>query len=79
MTAEIIKLKLVEGCGSGAVVPVNKVLAGARASKLTDVVVMGYTEDGMLYAASSHGAADTNWLIDQTKAWILAGCPDQDD
>ena len=75
----VVKLRLVDGCGSGAVVPVNRVLAGARSSALTEVVVIGYEPDGSIYAAGSHGAADANWLIDQAKAWILAGCPTQDD
>lgn len=77
MADNVVRLRLVEGVGSGAVVPVNKVLAGARARKLTDVVVLGYDQDGDVYAASSHGAADTNWLIDQAKQWILSGCPEQ--
>lgn len=77
MSGEVVKLKLVDGCGSGAVVPPNRVLAGARAAGLTDVVVLGYDAGGDLYAASSHGATDTNWLIDQAKKWILDGCPEQ--
>jgi hypothetical protein len=75
----VVHLKLVDGCGNGAVVPVNRVLAGARAAGLTDVVVIGYDENGDIYAGASHGASDTNWLIDQGKAWILAGCPAMDD
>lgn len=77
-TDNVVKLRLVNGCGDGTVVPVNRVLAGARSAILTDVVVLGYRPDGSLYSASSHGAPDANWLIDQAKAWILAGCPGQD-
>lgn len=75
--SNVVKLKLVEGCGDGTLVPVNRVLAGARAAGLTDVVVLGYTPEGDLYAGGSHGAADTNWLIDQAKKWIIDGCPEQ--
>ena len=79
MSENVVRLKLVEGCGNGTVVPVNRVLAAGRAAGLTDVVVIGYDADGALYAGSSHGASDTLWLLEQAKAWILAGCPAQDD
>lgn len=73
--SNVVHLKLVEGVGNGAVMPVNRVLAGARAAGLTDVVVLGYDADGDIYAGASHGAADTLWLIEQVKRWLLDGCP----
>lgn len=78
MSDNVVKLRLVDGCGNGAVVPVNRVLAGGRAAGLTDCVVLGYCEDGSIYASSSHGAPDTVWLMEQAKRWILEGCPAQD-
>lgn len=73
----VVHLKLVKGCGNGHVVPPSRVLAGGRAAGLTDVVVLGYDADGALYAGSSHGAADTLWLIEQAKIWLLDGCPEE--
>lgn len=74
MSAKVVKLKLVNGVGRNAKVAANRVLAGAR-GKLREVVVIGYTLDGDIYAASSEGPGDTVWLIEQAKRWILEGCP----
>lgn len=71
----VLPFRVIEGGGSDAIVPVNRVLAGARKADLTDVVVLGFDADGMVFAASSHGPGDTNWLIDVGKNWILQGCP----
>lgn len=75
MGAKVVKLKLVKGVGSGAKLAANRVLSGAR-GKLNEVVVLGYTHDGDLYAASSNGPGDTMWLIEHAKKWLLDGCPE---
>ena len=72
----VVRLKLVDGVGPGAKIRPNRVLAGARTAGLTDVVVLGFTEDGALFASSSHGAADTLWLSESAKAWLVAGGPE---
>lgn len=77
MTGAVVKLKLVGDCGAGRKVASNRVLAAAR-SKLNEVVVLGYTHDGGIYAASSSGPGDTLWLIEHAKKWLLDGCPADD-
>lgn len=72
--SNVVKLKLVNGVGSRTKIAANKVLSGAR-GKLTDCVVLGYTTDGDLYAASTDGPGDTMWLIEHAKKWLLEGCP----
>lgn len=71
--SNVVKLDVIQGGGSP--VPVNRVLASARATGLTDVVVLGYDADGCMCAFASHGAGDTLWLIEQGKKWLLEGCP----
>jgi len=39
-------------------IPVDQVLDGAKAQELAEVLVLGWDEDGQLYAASSSGRAE---------------------
>lgn len=61
-------------------VPVESVLEAAK-DQCEEVVVFGYLKgDNGLYVASSfgsHAAERTIWLIEQTKKWLLAGCPEK--
>tara|TARA_R110000822_G_scaffold1244_8_gene5586 strand:+ start:6467 stop:6697 length:231 start_codon:yes stop_codon:yes gene_type:complete len=53
-------------------VPVDKVLNGALEAKLTDVVLVGNTEDGRVYVARSNAKiADSNFLLDIGKHILI--------
>lgn len=53
-------------------IPVSKVLREAQKTKLTDVIVMGWDENGDLYVASSAcSAPEILWLIDRGKNFIF--------
>lgn len=55
-------------------IPVERVIRGAAAAKLQSVVVMGWDENGEIYAASS--IADGGrvlWLMEKFKAELLRG------
>lgn len=54
-------------------VPPSRVLAGALDANLTDVVVMGYTQDGDQFFASSMSDGGTVlWMAEKMKASLLA-------
>lgn len=53
-------------------VPVDKVLDGAKAADLTEVLIIGFTKEGKPYGACSHNDAGLMLLrIEQTKQNIL--------
>lgn len=59
-------------CSTTLDIPPEKVLSGAADKGLTDVVVIGWGENGEMYFASSYGnGAETNWLLDQAKLALL--------
>lgn len=66
-----LKLKIV---GPGVKTIPRKVLAGARAADLRDIVVLGWDADGEMYLASSEGPADALWLLEAAKAYLMNGC-----
>lgn len=52
----------------------DKVLEGALTTKLRGVFILGETEDGEMYVASSYGdQRETLWLIEQFKHKLFAG------
>lgn len=54
-------------------VPPSRVLAGALDANLTDVVVMGYTQDGDQFFASSMSDGGTVlWLAEKMKVSLLS-------
>jgi hypothetical protein len=67
----VVKLVQPNGVGAGIKVPINGVLAGARAAKLSEVVVIGTDPDGEPYIASSDGACAALWLIEHAKLVLL--------
>lgn len=49
-------------------IPVERVLEQAAKAKLTEVTVVGYTEDGDFYFASSQAdGGDVLWALEQAK------------
>lgn len=61
-------------------VPVSKVCDAAKEA-CEEVVILGYAKDGSLYTRASFAefsSERTIWLLEQCKAWLLAGCPEQD-
>ena len=52
--------------------PPAKVLATAAGAGLTDVVVVGWKQNGFIYfASSSADAAEVNWLLDNAKQELI--------
>jgi hypothetical protein len=70
--AEIINIRtgLV---GDGRKLSPASVLDAARAADLSTVVVIGYEQDGSLYAASTDGTGDCLLLIERAKQLIVFG------
>jgi hypothetical protein len=53
-------------------IPPERVLAAAGEAGLTSVMVLGWTDDGQLYIASSGGAAaDMLWTLELSKKTLL--------
>lgn len=59
--------------GPGVKLKAARVLAGARASKLTEVMISGYLPNGDLYVASTEGPGDALWLLEAAKMHLLTG------
>jgi hypothetical protein len=70
----VIGLRLTE-IGDDRRVPGKLILKRAKAEKLDDVLVIGRTDDGELWAASSLNAGQSLWLIEKLKERILEGSP----
>lgn len=59
------------GCITRLNLPPDRILDAAK-GQLTQVFVIGYTEDGTLYAASSHAdGGDALWLLEHAKTRLL--------
>lgn len=56
-------------------VPGKLILKRAKAQKLDDVMVVGRTDDGELWAASSVNGGQSLWLLEKLREQILAGTP----
>lgn len=55
-------------------IPPERVLAGAIEQGLAEVMVIGHTEKGELYLASSGGdSKDLLWLLEAAKREVLDG------
>lgn len=57
--------------GEGAVLPADDLLGHAK-RELTHAVIIGRNRDGNLHFASTHGCAETLWLIEKAKAVLLS-------
>lgn len=58
--------------------PVPKILAAAAGKKLQDVVVLGWTDEGEFYFASSDSnGATVNWMLDIAKRDLLGVFDDE--
>ena len=66
--------KIIEGHFNTTLpVPAEKVLKGALEYKLSDVIIIGKTDDGDLYLASSMPEApEILWLLENAKCFILS-------
>ena len=54
-------------------VPVERVIAGAASANLKGVVIMGWTQEGEPFFASSYSdGGDVMWLIELLKKRLLA-------
>jgi hypothetical protein len=77
--AEVIWLEGAEAATKG--VPVANVCDSAKEA-CEEVVVVGYEKgSGKLYVASSFAEANAErsvWIMEQAKAWLIAGCPPDD-
>lgn len=51
------------------------ILKDAKAQKLDDVLIIGRSDDGELWAASSLNAGQSLWLIEKLRARLLEGSP----
>jgi len=52
-------------------IPIDRVLSTAK-DKLTDGVVIGYTEDdGLYFACSFAKTSEVSWILEQAKAMLM--------
>lgn len=73
MTAEIIELD----CDTRLEVPVERVLKAAAETPMEIVIIIGRTDKGEMYFASSTPEApEILWMIENAKGYILN--PDRD-
>lgn len=56
-------------------VPGKLILKKAKAEKLDEIMVIGRTNNGELWASSSLNAGQSLWLLEKLKEQILAGNP----
>lgn len=78
MTAEkdskVTTIRLTQ-IGDDRRVPGKLILKRAKAEKLDDVMVVGRTDDGELWCASSLNAGQSLWLLEKLREHILDGSP----
>lgn len=53
----------------------NKILKLARAERLDEVLIIGRTDDGELWARCSLNAGQSLWLIEKLRERLLEGNP----
>lgn len=78
MSAKVLSFPKGQVVGNGTRLKASRLLGAARRENLDECIVLGYDQDGKIYAASTEGAPDTLWLMEQAKKWILDGCPSDD-
>lgn len=72
--ADVETIRLVE-IGDDRRVPVRAVLDKASSQGLDDVMIIGRTDDGDLWAESTLNAGQSLWLLEKLRERILAGNP----
>lgn len=70
MTAEIVKLTP-EAIGDGIQLQPDEILKGALGNLHDACVIVGLQEDGSLYVAGTGSVAESNFLLDQAKAFFV--------
>lgn len=73
-SAKVVPIRLTE-IGDDRRVHAKKVLKQAKAEKLDEVMVIGRTDDGELWAQSSLNAGQSLWLLEKLRERILSGNP----
>lgn len=71
---EAVKLRLTQ-LGDDRRVAGKAILKLAKQQKLDEVLVIGRTDDGELWAKSSLNAGQTLWLIEKLRERVLDGSP----
>ncbi len=74
MGAKVVPIRLTE-IGDDRRVQAAVVLKEAEAQKLDDIMVVGRSDDGELWAMSSLNAGQSLWLLEKLRERILAGNP----
>lgn len=73
-TPKVVPLMLTE-IGDDTRITVERVMEHAQAQKLDDVLIVGRTDDGELWAESTRNAAQSLWLLEKLRERILSGNP----
>lgn len=74
MSAKVQPIRLV-AIGDDRRVQAKTVLKAAKAERLDEVLVIGRTDDGELWASSSLNAGQSLWLLEKLRERILEGNP----
>jgi hypothetical protein len=74
MSATVQPIRLTQ-IGDDRRVPGKLILKAARAEKLDEIMVVGRTEDGELWAQSSLNAGQSLWLLEKLREKLLQGNP----
>lgn len=72
--SNVSTIRLVE-FGDLSRVPVKVIIKKAKAEKLDDILIIGRTDKGELWAECSLNAGQSLWLIEKLKERILSGTP----
>lgn len=74
MSAKVVPIMLTE-IGDDRRIPVQKILKDAEGQRLDDVLIIGRTDEGELWATSSLNAGQSLWLLEKLRERILSGNP----
>lgn len=74
MSAVVKTIRLTQ-IGDDRRVPGKIILKRAKAEKLDEVIVIGRTDKGELWSASSLNAGQSLWLIEKLKERLMEGNP----
>jgi hypothetical protein len=74
VSAKVVPIMLAE-IGDDRRIPVRQIVEHATTAKLDDVLIIGRTDEGDLWAESSLNAGQSLWLLEKLRERILQGSP----
>lgn len=79
MTDKVVPLNVVKREHAPDLVPVKRILEEAGTEKLTEVVILGMTEDGNFYSHTNVSNTDCYWLTGVARKRLMGWALYEDD